>query len=269
MTNPHYVGDLVQGRTTTVSVTSKKRKKQKRDDMYIFENIHDAIITRDMFEAVQNLMKQRKKFITAPKLHLFTNILFCADCGKGLWFRSNRQNGYVCGNYARHGKKACSAHTIKEDFLKETILFDIRKLVQKIDKEYYLKELEARSKKSKKDIQQKLDKLNKQIDVLKTRKKNFIKMLADEKIKHDEYLEMVEDNNNELAQLAEKKNEMVLMLESELVIDNIDKLKQELLQFLNFDELSPEILHRLINRIDVKEDGTPVIHYRFAAPTFE
>ncbi|MDI6590850.1 MULTISPECIES: hypothetical protein [Bacillus] len=114
-----------------------------------------------------------------------------------------------------------------------------------------------------------MDKINKQIEVLKTRKKKFINMLADEKIKHDEYLEMVEDNNNELAQLVEKKNEMLSMLESEQVIDNIDKLKQELLQFLNFNELTPAILHHPINRIDVKEGGTRVINYRFAAPTFE
>ncbi|WP_422677807.1 DUF4368 domain-containing protein [Bacillus smithii] len=39
--------------------------------------------------------------------------------------------------------------------------------------------------------------------------------------------------------------------------------------FLNFDELTPEILHRLINRIDVKEDGTPIIYYRFAAPKID
>lgn len=229
LTNPHYVGDMVQGRTTTVSVTSKKRRIQEKNQMYIVENTHDPIISRDTFEAVQNFMKQRKKFITAPKLHLFTNTLFCADCGKGMWFRSNRQNEYICGNYARHGKKACSAHTIKENFLKETILHDIRKLVQEIDKEHYLKELEVETKKSKKDIKQKLDRLNKQMDVLKNRKKNFIKMLADEKIKHDEYLEMVEDNNNELAQLVDKKNNMISMLESEQVMDNIDKLKQELL----------------------------------------
>ncbi|MDY7217735.1 recombinase family protein [Bacillus subtilis] len=119
LTNPHYVGDLVQGRTTTVSVTSKKRKKQDKDDMYIIENTHDPIISHDMFEAVQNLMKQRKKFITAPKLHLFTNILFCADCGKGMWYRSNRPNGYICGNYARHGKKACSATRSKRAISKK------------------------------------------------------------------------------------------------------------------------------------------------------
>jgi site-specific DNA recombinase len=136
-------------------------------------------------------------------------------------------------------------------------------------KEQYLKELEVKSKKAKKDLQQKLDRINKQINLLKVRKQNFIKMMADEKITHDEYLEMVEDNNTELNQLLEKKNEMLLLLEKENVIDNIDNLKKELLQFLKFDELTPETLHGLINRIDVKADGVPIIHYRFNAPEFE
>ncbi|MBU5262294.1 recombinase zinc beta ribbon domain-containing protein [Bacillus atrophaeus] len=94
--------------------------------MYIIENTYEPVISRDMFEVVQNLMKQRKKFITALKLHLFTNILFCTNCGKGKWYRINRPNSYICGNYARHGKKSCSAHTIKRIF-KETILYDIKK----------------------------------------------------------------------------------------------------------------------------------------------
>jgi hypothetical protein len=34
-----------------------------------------------MFDAVEQQMKIRTKYITAPKKHLFTNILFCKDCG--------------------------------------------------------------------------------------------------------------------------------------------------------------------------------------------
>jgi site-specific DNA recombinase len=135
-------------------------------------------------------------------------------------------NGSICGSYARHDKKACSAYTIKEDFLKEKILCDIRSLLQEIDKEQYLKELEVKLKKAKKDLRQKLDRINKQIDLLKVRKQNFIKMMADEKIRHDEYLEMVEDNNIELNQLLEKKIEMFSLLEKEEVIDNIVNLKK-------------------------------------------
>ena len=50
--------------------------------------------------------------------------------------------------------------------------------------------------------------------------------MADEKITHDEYLEMVEDNNTELNQLLEKKIEMLSLLEKEKVIDNIVNLKK-------------------------------------------
>lgn len=268
LTNPHYVGYLVQGRTTTVSVTSKRRKKVLEEEQFIIKNAHDPIISMDIFEAVQNQMKQRTKFITAPKLHLFTNILFCADCGTGMWYRSNR-DGYICGSYARHGKKACTAHTVKENILKETILADIKMLIQQIDKEQYMKELEKKSRESKNGIQKKIDKIDKQIEVQKNRKRKYINLLADELITYDDYQDSIALNNKDLTELVEKKNEFLSLLEGEQVIENMDKLKQELLHFLNFDELTPEVLNRLINRIDVKKDGTPIIYYRFAAPTFE
>ncbi|WP_420490293.1 DUF4368 domain-containing protein [Neobacillus drentensis] len=33
-----------------------------------------------------------------------------------------------------------------------------------------------------------------------------------------------------------------------------------------FKELTPEILHRLIDRIEIKADGSPRIFYRFSNP---
>ncbi|MDL0420803.1 recombinase family protein [Caldibacillus thermoamylovorans] len=268
LTNPHYVGDLVQGRTTTVSVTSKRRKNVPKEEQFIIKNAHEPIISRETFDAVQNQLEQRRKYITAPKIHLFTNVLFCADCGTGMWFRSNR-DGYICGAYARHGKKACTAHTIKEDFLKETILNDIKSLIHQIDKEQYIKKMERKSKSTKSDSQKKINKINKQMDVLKNRKRKFINLLADGIITNEEYQESIEATNKDLTELMEQKNELLSLMESEDVIETIEKLKKELLQFLNFDELTEDILHRLINRIEVKEDGTPIIHYRFTTPKIE
>ncbi|MEH7154714.1 recombinase family protein [Neobacillus drentensis] len=268
LTNPHYVGDLVQNRSTTVSVTSKKRKKVESEKQIIVSEAHEAIIPRDMFDAVQQQMKIRTKYITAPKKHLFTNILFCRDCGTGMWYRSNRE-GYICGSYARYGKKACSNHVIREDLLKITVLTDIQELLKQIDKEQYLKKLEAQSKKSKQSLQKQLEQIDKQLEIIKGRKRKYINLLAEEIITQEEYRENVEANNIEINELAKKKNELLTAMESEQTADNIEKLKQELLQFLNFEELTPEILHRLINRIEVTADGIPVIHYRFSAPIME
>lgn len=36
-------------------------------------------------------MTQRKKNQAALKIHLFTNVAYCADCGKGMWYRSDRR----------------------------------------------------------------------------------------------------------------------------------------------------------------------------------
>ncbi|MGR6008123.1 DUF4368 domain-containing protein [Bacillus cereus] len=38
---------------------------------------------------------------------------------------------------------------------------------------------------------------------------------------------------------------------------------------MSFQELTPEVLHRLIDRIEIKADGTARIFYRFSlSPTF-
>ncbi|MEH7237899.1 recombinase family protein [Bacillus sp. JJ1562] len=265
LTNPHYVGDLVLGRETSVSVTSSKRKKVDKEKQIIHKDAHEPIISREVFDAVQQQMKIRTKYITAPKKHLFTNILYCADCGKGMWWRSNRK-GYVCGNYARHGKKACSHHSIKEKLLIDTISADIKELVDHIDKDQYVKQLENESTKSKQNLQKQLGKLDKQINSVRDRKRKYINLLAEEIITKEDYRESVEANNNEIKNLVDKKNDLLKGSENEQSVDNIEKLKQKLQQFLNSDELTPEILHRFVNRIEVMSDGKPTIHYSFTAP---
>ncbi|MBB5149008.1 hypothetical protein [Ureibacillus thermosphaericus] len=84
------------------------------------------------------------------------------------------------------------------------------------------------------------------MDVLKNRKRKFINLLADGIITHEEYQESIEATNKDLTELTEQKNELLSLMESEDVIETIEKLKKELLQFLNFDELTEDILHRLI-----------------------
>lgn len=266
--NPHYVGDLVQGRETSISVTNKRRKKVDKSEQIILKDKHEPIISREDFKAVQQQLEIRSKIIPSQKKHLFTNLLFCADCGTGMWYRSN-QNSYICGRYARYGKKACTSHIVKENVLKDTILSDIKSLVEKIDKEEYIKQLELRSKKSKSSLQNQINKINKQIDGLKKRNRTFINLLADELISPEDYRENVEVNNAERNELVKEQNELLTLMESEQVIDNIDKLKEELLSFLNFDELTSEILNRLIKKVEVDNDSSFKIHYRFSAPKFE
>ncbi|WP_262982914.1 zinc ribbon domain-containing protein [Bacillus atrophaeus] len=88
-----------------------------------------------MFEQVQSLLEQKAKRGqggTRKRNHLFTNIAYCSDCGKAMHYRINRK-GYICGSYAKHGKKACSSHVIKEQLLIEIILDDLKEMANGLE----------------------------------------------------------------------------------------------------------------------------------------
>jgi site-specific DNA recombinase len=133
LTNPHYLGDLVQGRSTTRSVTNKSRDQNNPQDYLIVPNTHEAIISRKDFEAVQQLIKSRKRTHPQAEKHLFTNTAYCSDCGRGMHYKANSK-GYICGNYNKHGVKACSNHLIREADLHAAILHDLQILVSSLNK---------------------------------------------------------------------------------------------------------------------------------------
>ncbi|WP_232016566.1 recombinase family protein [Paenibacillus baekrokdamisoli] len=84
MTNPHYTGDLVLCRETTLSVTNKVRTEVAKDAQVIIPNTHAPVVSHEDFEAVQRHMESRKKKRPKYKKHLFTNVAYCADCGQSL-----------------------------------------------------------------------------------------------------------------------------------------------------------------------------------------
>ncbi|MBV6715260.1 recombinase family protein [Paenibacillus chitinolyticus] len=264
LNNPHYVGDLVQGRQTTVSVTSKVREEVPRDKQIITEDSHHAIISRRDFEAVQQYMQGRKQQQAKPKAkkHLFTNYLYCADCGKALWYVHYRK-GYVCGNYYKHGKHVCSQHGVKEKELINVILTDIRSMAETLNEKEFMGRLEVKTLQARKQAEKQIQSLQRRIEKLKEQKTGLIRLLASGTINETEYKEATESGNAELCSLQEQLKGFQSLLASSSTGENIVRLKKELKQFMKLDELTSEMVHRLVDRIEVQADGSVNIHYKF------
>ncbi|MGX1984065.1 DUF4368 domain-containing protein [Thermolongibacillus altinsuensis] len=77
--------------------------------------------------------------------------------------------------------------------------------------------------------------------------------------------------NNDINKQIDDLSLMKKQAESSLQTTNdelaIRELKQSIEAFMDFKELTPEILHRLIDRIEIKADGSPRILYRFSNPS--
>ena len=264
LTNPHYTGALVQGRTTTKSVTSKLRDDVDENTHIIHLDSHEAIISKEDYKVVQQHMKERKRKRPKQEKHLFTNTAFCADCGKSMHFKANKK-GYICGNYNKHGHKACTNHHVLDTTLRDTIISDIQALMSSLKSDNFIshtmKEIDIKNKRTEKRIET----VQKEIKGLKQRKAKFIINRTDGKMSEEEF-EIVNEITNDEIQTLKKKQ---LYLEESLVIQqnesSLKEITKQIEEIVKLNELSPELLHRLINRIEIKADGSPRIFYKFSS----
>lgn len=265
LTNPHYTGDLVQNRETTRNVTSKVRENLPIDKCIVVKNSHEGIITKGDFKATQELIKSRRQKKPAAELHLFTNTLFCADCKKGMHFKKNR-SGYICGSYNKYGSKACSSHHVKEANLILSILKDVDYLLANINEKDVLSKLETKLKKQFNLYEKELQSIDKKILEIKTEKRKLIKLYANQELSKDDYKDVKNVYEDNLKNFLERKAELQKKLLNNNQYKHLERVKKDLSLFTKIDTLTPELLHRLIEKIEIKVDGSARIFYRFSLP---
>lgn len=263
--NAHYIGDLVQGRETSISVTVKKRKSVAADEHIICSNSHEAIISRDTFDAVQQLIKSRKIIRPAPNKHLFSNILFCADCGSGMHYKANRK-GYVCGAYDKRGTSSCTSHIVREIELQEAILSDINTIIEKTNQQSSSDKIQDYIKKQEIQLKKKIKALTSEIQLLNTRKNNALEFLLNKTLTREEYLEQTSSISAKIIDLEDNVAKNTLLLET-LNQDEILKEIKKISECMSIKELTPEILNQLIAKVEITEDGEARIYYRFSLPS--
>ena len=133
--NEMYIGNMVQGKTTTISYKISKCRNIPQSDWIIVEGTHEAIIDRETFEKAQALFNQPAR--TAPQKRekdLFSGFLRCADCHAAMGKKTNSHayatyHYYRCNTARKMKKSACSNHTIRVDKLETAVLTTVQSMV--------------------------------------------------------------------------------------------------------------------------------------------
>lgn len=265
LSNQHYCGNLVQYRTETISVTSSKRREVNKENQIVIENTHEAIIPRETFNTVQDMRQSRTKIVTAPKKHLFTNIVYCEECQRGMWYQG-AQKAYRCGGNLRHGNTFCTnKNVIRENELINVILEDLKPLFNTLNKENYLKSIMNKLNKNKEHILSEIEKIERKLGDLKNKKLDYVNLFTDDVITREELTEFRNMTDQKMKDLQIKKDQLNTKMEeceSENYVLHISKLLKDV---LNLKELSPEVLHTLVEKITCT-DGNIRIHYKFVNP---
>ncbi|HUC92099.1 MAG TPA: recombinase family protein [Paenibacillus sp.] len=255
--NAVYVGNLVAQRQHVSALGSMKRKRTPKEEHVILKDNHPPLISREQFQAVQNLIHRRSFRKVSGKPNLFSYLLFCADCGHGLYCvkRHYGNTHYICGLYQKRGAHHCSRHPIREKLLEDLILDDLKKFVgEHVDRKKLLEDMQNEARNEAQRAAQEIDALQKRIAKLEQRKNAAEDKWLDGEWNKERYHEALERLDKELYETRQRLNK--LSRNPKIKLPDIAKLT-------SFDKLDRELVLLLVKRIEVHQNGNVTIIYNF------
>lgn len=274
--NEKYCGDCILQKTVTVDCISKTRKKNEGEaPMYIVENSHPAIISREIFNRAQEELSKRKArspqsqktAITASgkySKYALTDVLICAECGsryKRVTWTSLGQKRIVwrCVNRLDNGKKYCQhSPTLSESALQEAIVRALNKFNDE-DTSTYLTLMKATIGEAigANGGSDEIDLLERRIDALNSR---MLKMVNDSVEKGTD----MEENEDVFKAISEQIAQLNRRIEAIRKNESSDEERQERLRLIqdtidqreaHRDTYNDAIVRQMVECVKVHEGG--------------
>ena len=266
-----YCGDILNFKTYSKSYKNKKRLANDRENWVIFQDVHEPIIERAVFEQVQQKRgKIRKRRTHDGERNMFSGLLVCADCGHNLHFHFNQGNPDIkyfnCSNYKGNRGTCTSTHYVRVDFLEQVVLGEIRRLTKfasQFEDEFvkavigHSQQAEATDRKLKEKELKALQARDEELDGL------FERIYEDNvsgKLSDDRFARMSRRYEEEQKELAEK----IKALRAEIDKQNSQSMTTDMFislvrKYTRARKLTPRMLNELIEKIEVfnaeKVDG--------------
>ena len=258
-----YCGDILNFKTYSKSYKNKKRIDNDRENWVVFQDVHEAIIERAVYEQVQQKRgKIRKRRTNNGEHNMFSGLLVCADCGSNLHFHFNQGNPEIkyfnCSNYKGNRGTCTSTHYVRVDFLEEVVLGEIRRLTKfaSLYEDEFVKAVIGHSQQAE-QTDRKLK--EKELKTLLARDEEldglFERIYEDnvsDKLSDDRFAKMSRRYEDEQKELSEK----IKKLRSEIEKQSSRSMTTDMFiglvrKYTRARKLTPRMLNELIEKIEV------------------
>lgn len=274
--NEMYIGNMVQGKNTTMSYKIKQCRAIPKEDWIIVEGTHEPIVSKEIFEKAQSLFN--KNIRVAPQkreVDLFSGFVKCADCHRAMNKKTNTHSYgtyhyYRCATERKMKKNSCGNHTIRIDKLEELVLITIQKMVDvAIDMNDMLDTINSCSSRNKES-----DHLQKAIKTQTVERDKCMKMMVDlypdlksGLISQEEYLMLkqsmtgkIETLDNMIANLTETARSY------EEGVNEENEFIAHFKKYGTLKKLTRDVLMELVEEILVHKDKRITIVFKFQDP---
>lgn len=267
--NEKYAGTYIFNRRKEIKRNGKTVQIQNPESEIIrIEGGMPAIVTRELFDEVQRIMKRRSKMgdkvsRRAREVYLLQGIFYCGNCGSsmvGTRRTDHRYNKdrivYECGGRRKH-RTDCRLRAINRDYIEDIVIDYVEQNILSDDAMGKVKELILETVKDmEKNIPTSLDALNKELAETKAAQSKLI-----DAITSGIDISSVKDR---LVELEDKKNSLTARIEEldsqKQAADSMRgaRLDAHLEDYRNIRSQprarQKEVLHKFVNRVTIYDN---------------
>ena len=290
LTNPVYIGTLVQIRAGDKIYRNGERHHIEPDEVVAVEHTHEPIISEDLFYRVSTKMEEKRKAELQKKRlpedilpeDIYKDLIYCGECGgklrricglnKKSYQVSIRSYSYGCPKIQRIDALKCDSHFISFHALNRILLETLRKefhlsgVRMKTLVDYNRKQAEQKEKNAEKrkgDIQARIQDLDIEMSSI------YIQYRAG-RIDKEAFL------NLKVSRETEKSNLIKELSKQEINVQHIRKEAEEMNQFIrclwkgkDSTELDSQAVRCLVKKITVYKDRRVEILFNFSKEQIE
>ena len=255
-------------------------------EWYITLDAHEGLVSREIFQAVQNMMEQasdeRKTKMERSKekrdslIDLFDGKIFCADCKQRMYFHRHKidkdKRGrwlahYECSTYVGRRAVRCTAHRTRSDVIEEKVLRALQLHIQvALDYEKLIAKMNESNadKRIRKELEKSIQSVTLKLRAVSQKRTRLYEDFADGILSDEEYAyaktsfdERWETLNRQLDELTAKKSQYSETMSGE------NKWIRQMKSVEVTDTLTKAIVDATIEKVFIHENKAVEIIFKY------
>ncbi len=275
-----YIGHMVQGCKRSGLCEGRKQYRTPKSEWVIVRNTHEPLITEEVFNAAKMLAEERQaahkarlgcydSFGTIP--NTLKGLIYCADCKHAL-IRSKcvtkagkRYYVYICSTH-KDAPFICKKKYIHETKLKAMmwkILQAEIKLALNMESLVCKYNVAGKQKNNEKCLENETSAANRALNRAKTLHETLYQDYIDHLISEQKYMELKRKYKSDIENAKTRLDAVTQKINAEQQAVKEDIRLKSCQSFCKEDELTEEMAHMLIERVEVSADNHISIVLRF------
>ena len=246
--NETYIGNLVQGKKTSISYKIHKFKPVEKAKWSVKEDTHEAIIDMDTWIIVQQRLGQHESPINTGEIHFFSQKVYCEECKKvfmrNVYKVKEGKRAYLQCKGAKKYRECDNCKAIRLDMLEEAIKEEINLQLEKFYNQNSLEKQYNQNKNIKAEYPNRIETLELEktnVEKKLNKKNSYYKNSYEDKVRgiiteeefvmlRESYLKEQEDNKKRIQVIEDElklfKAKMNKKDNTEVILKKYKKIKE-------------------------------------------